>query len=112
MSSTAIALKQLAEQGEITSQHGRLALGVLLFQDLATLPLLVVVGAWQEGGEPDALGVLRQLAVAIVVLGAAAIVSRPMFRMALSWVARAKSADLFLLSVLLLALGTARRHRC
>jgi CPA2 family monovalent cation:H+ antiporter-2 len=69
MSSTAIALKQLADQGEISSQHGRLALGVLLFQDLATLPFLVVIGAWQQSGEPDALGVLRQLAIASVVLG-------------------------------------------
>jgi K+:H+ antiporter len=53
------------------------------------------------------LGVLRQLAIASVVLGAAAVASRPVFRMALSWVARAKSTDLFLLSVLLLTLGTA-----
>jgi Kef-type K+ transport system membrane component KefB len=45
--------------------------------------------------------------IASVVLGAAAAVTRPVFRMALSWVARAKSTDLFLLSVLLLALGTA-----
>jgi hypothetical protein len=35
MSSTAVALKQLADQGELGSQHGRLATGVLLFQELA-----------------------------------------------------------------------------
>ena len=107
MSSTAIALKQLADQGEISTQHGRLALGVLLFQDLATLPFLVMVGAWEQSGEQNALAVLRQLAVAGVALGGLALVSRPVFRVALSWVARARSADLFLLSVLLLALGTA-----
>jgi CPA2 family monovalent cation:H+ antiporter-2 len=76
MSSTAIGLKQLADQGEISSQHGRLALAVLLFQNLATLPFLVVVGAWQQSGEPDALGVLRQLAIATIVLGAAAVARR------------------------------------
>jgi monovalent cation:H+ antiporter-2, CPA2 family len=107
MASTAIALKQLADQGEIASQHGRLALGVLLFQDLATLPFLVVVASWQQRGEPDTFGVLGQLAVAGVALAGAALVSRPLFRMTLSWVARVKSADLFLLSVLLLTLGTA-----
>jgi CPA2 family monovalent cation:H+ antiporter-2 len=47
MSSTAIALKLLAEQGELTIRHGRLVIGVLLFQDLATLPLLVLVSAWR-----------------------------------------------------------------
>jgi K+:H+ antiporter len=40
MSSTAVTLKQLAEQGEISTEHGRLALGLLLFQDVATLPFL------------------------------------------------------------------------
>ena len=40
MSSTAVAVKQLAEQGEISSQHGRFAIGILLFQDLATIPSL------------------------------------------------------------------------
>jgi CPA2 family monovalent cation:H+ antiporter-2 len=107
MSSTAIALKQLADQGEVGSEHGRLALGILLFQDLATLPFLVLVGAHQAGGEPHALDVLRQMGIAAVVLVSAAVISRPLFRGVLSWVARAKSADLFLLSVLLLALGTA-----
>src|SRR6266446_881074 len=38
MSSTAITLKQLVDQGDVSSQHGRLVLGILLFQDLATLP--------------------------------------------------------------------------
>jgi K+:H+ antiporter len=95
----------LAEQGEISSQHGRLALGLLLFQDLATLPFLVVVPG--QSGEPNASGVLRQLAAAALALGSAALVSRPLFRVALSWVVQAKSADLFLLFVLLLALGTA-----
>jgi len=107
MSSTAIALKQLADQGEIGTQHGRLVLGILLFQDLATIPFLAVVGLWEEGGEPNAPVVLHQLAIAGTALGAATLVSRPVFRSALAWAARARSADLFLLVVLLLALGTA-----
>src|SRR3984893_898022 len=61
MSSTAIALKQLADLGEISSQHGRLAFGILLFQDFATLPFLVMLGAWGQGGETEPLAFLRQL---------------------------------------------------
>ena len=49
MSSTAITLKQLSDEGDLGSQHGRLAVGILLFQDLATLPFLVLVSASGEG---------------------------------------------------------------
>src|SRR5258708_10266922 len=107
MSSTAITLKQLVAQGDVSSQHGRLVLGILLFQDLATLPFLVVLGGWELSGGPEPLGALRQLAIAAIALGVAAFVCRPVFRVGLTWVARTNSADLFLLTVLLLALGTA-----
>src|SRR6266403_2752458 len=107
MSSTAITLKQLVDQGDVSSQHGRLVLGILLFQDLAVLPFLVVLGAWQLGGGPEPSGALRQLGIAAMALGVAALVCRPVFRTWLTWVARTNSADLFLLAVLLLALGTA-----
>src|ERR1700730_4117867 len=105
MSSTAITLKQLADQGEISTQHGRLALGILLFQDLATLPFLVVVGAWRASGTPDAAEVMRDLAIAAASFGATAMICRPLFRMILSGVARMRSAEIFLLTVLSLALG-------
>lgn len=107
MSSTAIALKQLADQEEISSEHGRRAVGILLFQDLATLPFLVMVTALGQESETGALQVLSQLALAAVALGMIALAARPIFHVALTWVARAKSSDLFLLCVLLLALGTA-----
>lgn len=107
MSSTAITLKQLVDQGDVDSQQGRLVLGILLFQDLATLPFLVVLGGWKQSGGPDQLEALRQLGIAAGALGIAAFVCKPVFRMWLTWVARTNSADLFLLTVLLLALGTA-----
>ena len=51
MSSTAITLKQLVDQGDVDSQQGRLVLAILLFQDLATLPFLVVLGGWKQIGK-------------------------------------------------------------
>src|SRR5258708_703391 len=97
----------MVAQGDGSTRHGRPLLRVLLFQDLATLPFLVVLGGWELSGGPEPLGALRQLAIAAIALGVAAFVCRPVFRVGLTWVARTNSADLFLLTVLLLALGTA-----
>jgi CPA2 family monovalent cation:H+ antiporter-2 len=107
MSSTAVTLKQLAEQGEITSRHGRLSLGILLFQDLATLPLIILVGAWSQNGALAPMEIVKQMVVATTALVAAGIIARPLIRVGFAWVLRSRSADLFLLWVLMTALGTA-----
>jgi CPA2 family monovalent cation:H+ antiporter-2 len=107
MSSTAIILKQLAEQGDLGTSSGRLTVGLLLFQDLATLPFLVVIGAYAGGGGLQPMAIARQVALGGLTLAAAAVIGRPLFRGALAWVAGSQSAELFLLAVLLLALGAA-----
>ena len=104
MSSTAITLKQLADQREVGSDHGRLAVSILLFQDLATLPFLFALSVWQHRSAGSDTVMLAVAGVALVV---AVLVSRPILRPALAWVARTKSADLFLLATLLFALGAA-----
>jgi CPA2 family monovalent cation:H+ antiporter-2 len=106
-SSTAIVLKQLAEQGDLGTRPGRLTVGLLLFQDLATLPFLVVIGAYAGGGDLQPLALAGQVALGGLTLAAAAVIGRPLFRGALAWVAASQSAELFLLAVLLLALGAA-----
>jgi CPA2 family monovalent cation:H+ antiporter-2 len=106
MSSTAITLKQLSDDGELGSQHGRLAVGILLFQDLATLPFLVLVGTG-SAEDVSALTFLRQLLIAGGAFVIIAVVARPVFRAALSWAAQARSGELFLLCSLMLAVGTA-----
>ena len=105
MSSTAIMLKQLSDEGELGSQHGRLAVGILLFQDLATLPFLVLVGA--SGEDFGALTLSGQLLAAALAFVLIAVVGRPVFRTALAWAAQRRSPELFLLCSLALALGTA-----
>jgi CPA2 family monovalent cation:H+ antiporter-2 len=107
MSSTAVVLKQLSDQGELGSAPGRLTVGVLLFQDLASLPFLIVVGASGGGADPLPLATMRKLALGGVTLAAAAVIGRPLFRGALAWVAESRSAELLLLTILLLALGAA-----
>jgi CPA2 family monovalent cation:H+ antiporter-2 len=79
--------------------------GILLFQDLATLPFLVLVGA--SGGGFGALTLSSQLLAAALAFALIAVVGRPVFRAALAWAARGRSPELFLLCSLALALGTA-----
>lgn len=107
MCSTGIALKQLHEQRELARPHGRMATGILLFQDIATLPFLVLIDSGSATGSIEFLPALRQLIVAAVSLGGFLWLGRPLLRAALGWIGHRESVDLFLLSALLLALGTA-----
>ncbi|MGG5891113.1 cation:proton antiporter [Falsiroseomonas sp. HC035] len=108
MSSTAIAAKQLSDQGELNSRHGRIALGILLFQDLATLPALVVVDALHgRGGEADTLQAVTRSAVAVVLFVATALLARRALARAIEWVAGTRSNELFQLATLLLILASA-----
>jgi CPA2 family monovalent cation:H+ antiporter-2 len=105
-SSTAVVLKELSDRGEIGSSAGRLTVGLLLFQDLATLPFIVFVGAF-AGLTAEPLAIARHAALGGMALVAAAVLGRPLFHGALDWVAERRSAELLLLAVLLSALGAA-----
>ena len=107
LSSTAIVLTQLAEQHELQERHGRLSVGILLFQDLAAVPFLVIIPllAETEGslGVPLVLALLKGSAafIAIWYLG------RRLMPRLLYGVTRTASRELFTLTVLFLALATA-----
>ena len=107
MSSTAILVKLLAERLELESEHGKRVMGVLLFQDLAVVPLLVLIPAL--GSEPEQL----LMALAIATLKAAALITvllvggQRLMRWWLTLVARRKSEELFVLNLLLVTLGLA-----
>ncbi|WP_332776080.1 cation:proton antiporter domain-containing protein [Polaromonas sp.] len=107
MSSTAIVVKLMAERLEMESEHGKRIMGVLLFQDLAVVPLLVLIPAL--GAEPEALF----MALALASLKAAALIAvllvggQRAMRWWLTLVARRKSEELFVLNLLLVTLSLA-----
>ncbi len=107
MSSTAILSKLLAERLELDSAHGREVMGVLLFQDLAVVPLLIVIPALSESAKELA----RELAVAgikaSVVLGLVLFLGQRLMGAWFYVVARRKSGELFMLNVLLVTLALA-----
>jgi CPA2 family monovalent cation:H+ antiporter-2 len=107
ISSTAVVLKQLSDQGELPTMHGRIIIGILLFEDLAAVAFLLLVDAWSGAQQTDAFGVAKHLGIASLAFAAVAFVSRPLFKGMLARVARLRSNDLMLLSSLALALGTA-----
>ena len=107
MSSTAIVIKLVAERLELESEHGKRVLGILLFQDLAVVPLLVMIPALSAPPEQlfSALGLA--LVKAAVLLGLLLTGGQRLMRWWLTLVARHKSEELFMLNILLITLGLA-----
>lgn len=107
MSSTAIVVKLMAERLEMESEHGKRVMGVLLFQDLAVVPLLVLIPALGASGEQLA-GALGIAALKATVLVAVLLVGgQHVMRRWLTLVARRKSDELFVLNLLFITLGLA-----
>jgi CPA2 family monovalent cation:H+ antiporter-2 len=108
MSSTAIVLRQLTEQDELNRTHGRLAFGVLLFQDLAIVPFLALAGVLAA---PQAEYTTAEIALAVgkaavallVVLASGRWLLRPLFHE----IAASNAPELFTFAVLFVAIGAA-----
>jgi CPA2 family monovalent cation:H+ antiporter-2 len=107
MSSTAIVVKLMQDRAELQSQHGKRVMGVLLFQDIAVVPLLVLIPAL--GAAPEDLlkamliaGLKGAALVTVLLVG-----GQKVMRAWLKLVARKKSEELFVLNILLITLGLA-----
>lgn len=107
MSSTAVLTKLLAERMQLDSAHGREVMGVLLFQDLAVVPLLVLIPSLTQ--PPEKLAMLLGIALvkAVVVLAVILVFGQKLVRKWFYVVARAKSSEVFVLNVLLITLSLA-----
>jgi len=107
MSSTAILSKLLSDRGELDAPHGREVIGVLLFQDIAVVPLLVLIPALTQpvGEMAEALlwaGLKAAVLLGLILFAGQRVLSAWFYR-----VARSKSGELFMLNVLLITLGMA-----
>ncbi len=107
MSSTAIVVKMMADRLELESEHGQRVMGVLLLQDLAVVPLLVLIPALSSPPE-QLLGSLAAAGLKAIVLIALLLWGgQHLMRGWLVIVARRRSQELFMLNLLLLTLGLA-----
>lgn len=106
LSSTAFALQIITERNQLLSPYGKNGFSVLLFQDMALLPLLALLpmlSAQSSHSDVPAYAPLVALVVAILLLVAGSYFTRPLFR----FVAQSRSPELFTATALLVAIGTA-----
>lgn len=108
LSSTAMVLQVLEQRDELAGQTGRLSLAILILQDIAVLPMLVLIPLLASGaGEnsmADAVGMafLRGMAGLVLIILVGRLVLRPLFRS----IARLDNSELFVATTLLVVLGT------
>ncbi len=108
MSSTAIVAKMMTERIELESEHGRRVMGVLLFQDLAVVPLLVLIPALASSNTGDLWWTMaKAIGKAALLLTLLLAGGQQLMRRWLTLVARRKSEELFILNLLLITLGLA-----
>lgn len=107
MSSTAIVSKMLVERAELNTPHGQKIMGVLLFQDLAVVPLIIIIPALASSGQAIYWTLGLAFLKAALVLAALLVFGQRLLRPWFHLVATQKSSELFMLNVLLFTLGMA-----
>ena len=111
LSRTAIVLKVMTDKGEIDAPHGRLATGILIFQDLCVVPIMLVLPFLAGNASGGVGGLLLALGKAALVVVGVIIAARTIVPRALAEILKTRSRELFLIAVILIgtltALGTA-----
>lgn len=107
LSSTAIVLKALAEAGDSDSIHGRATIGILVFQDLAVVPMILLAPILASPNEGAAASIAITLAKSAVVVGCVVAAAWYAVPKLLEHIVRSRSRELFLLTIIVLCLGIA-----
>ena len=107
LSSTAIVLKALADRGDNDSIHGRVTIGILIFQDLAVVPMMLLTPILASQGEGASLSILLTLGKSILLVGLVVAAAWYLVPKLLEHIVRSRSRELFLLTIIVLCLGIA-----
>ncbi|MEW6001876.1 MAG: cation:proton antiporter [Nitrospirota bacterium] len=106
LSSTAIVLKMLSEKGEIDSPHGRVMVGILIFQDLCVVPLMLLIPLL-SGESINFLDILLKMGKAVLIMAVVLLSTRWIVPGILHQVVHTRSRELFIITIILLCLGIA-----
>ena len=107
LSSTAIVLKYLMDRGEIDSPHGRIAIAILIFQDLAVVPLMIFLSAFGQSIDSVGLALGIALLKTVLLLAGAFVFSRYLLPQLLYRVAAIRNREIFFLFSVVVCLGMA-----
>ena len=107
LSSTAIVLKTLAERGDSDSIHGRATIGILIFQDLAVVPMMLLTPILASQSEGGGLAILLALGKSVLVVALVIAAAWYLVPMLLGHIVRSRSRELFFLTIIVSCLGIA-----
>lgn len=107
LSSTAIVLKLLSDRQDLESPHGRISIGILIFQDLAVVPMMLLLPVLGAGNTMSVQGVLLKLLLAFGLLGVVFVASRYLMPRMLYHLAKLRLREVFTLGIILFILSTA-----
>lgn len=107
LSSTAVVLKILADRGETDSPQGRISLGVLIFQDLAVVPMIALVPVLANAGQVSLVAVGLRLGLSVLAIAGAFLLARFLMPGLLQLIVRLRNHEVFLLATLVIVLGMA-----
>jgi CPA2 family monovalent cation:H+ antiporter-2 len=105
LSSTAIVIKLLTEKGEIHSGYGRIAVGTLIFQDLAVIPLLLMISIFTSDDSSVSKLLLDTLTHAVIVFFILFVAGKHFIERFFNWVISSNSEEIFLVAVMLIIIG-------
>ena len=106
LSSTAVVLKLYAERGDLEAPHGKLVIGILLYQDFLTVPMLLLVPVLSGAVEASALAVSLRFAGGAVLVAVVFFLARHLMPRLLHAIVRTRVREAFVLGALMLCLGT------
>jgi CPA2 family monovalent cation:H+ antiporter-2 len=107
LSSTAIAMRVLQERAEVDSTHGRTALGILVFQDLVAIPMLLIIPTLAGQNNMPEVSFLSVILKAVAIIALIIIGSRYLVPWMLHEIARTGNRELFLISIFLMVFAIA-----
>ncbi|MCR2039678.1 cation:proton antiporter, partial [Campylobacter helveticus] len=105
LSSTAVVLKILNDNGDIKERYGRKALGILLFQDIAVIPLLLLVDIFSSNHQNITQLIFTTLISVVILLGLLYLIGKYLINRVFRFVIRASSNELFILTILFIVMG-------
>ena len=107
MSSTAIVARLLSERLEVHTAHGRQVMGVLLFQDIAVVPLLILLPSLASSSDGLWLDLALSIGKAAIALVAIFLIGKRLIQPLFTFITYKHSRELFMLNVLWIVLGMA-----